>query len=347
MEDYYKILGVPRTACDEEIKKAYRKLAIKYHPDKNPGNKEAEDKFKKAAEAYEVLSSKENRKRYDKFGHTGKSTGLGMNIEDILANLGDIFSDAFSGTFSGFSLSEKYKSTLKGSDLMIRIKVPIEEILTGVEKQVKVYRMKMANGVTVKNCSGCNGSGKISKITSTLLGIMQSNTNCSDCNGTGKRITNIPYGANKQGLIKEEELISVQIPPGINDGIQLKITGKGNEYPGGISGDLFVQVEEIKNEKFQREGINLHYYLYISFPDAVLGANKVIDLLNGDKINIKIDPGTKSCSIINIKGKGIKKKKVYGDLMIHINIWTPNQLTLGQKELLETMRSSQNFIPNN
>lgn len=354
MEDYYKILGVPKTASPEEIKKAYRKLAIKYHPDKNPGNKEAEEKFKKAAEAYEVLSSKDKRKRYDKFGTSGLGKDPvmeGMNIEEILSNLDNMFGEAFNTQFPGFSFGEKSKKPrkIKGSDLRIIIKMNLEEILIGVEKQVKVHRMKVAKGVTVKTCSKCKGSGKASKITSTLLGRMHSNTTCSNCNGLGKIVSNISSGGNKQGLIREEELIYVQIPRGVTDGIQLKITGKGNEYPGGKNGDLFVIIEEIKNEKFKREGINLHYDLYISFPDAVLGANKVIDLIYyGEELKIKIDPCTQSGKIIRFKGKGIPNlnKNGYGDLMVLIKIWIPKKLTIVEKKMLENMKTYDNFINN-
>lgn len=351
-KDYYEVLGVSRNASPEEIKKAYRKLAIKYHPDKNLDNKKkAEEKFKEAAEAYEVLSNPEKRQRYDKFGHSGikgSTSGSGMNMEDIFANFGDIFADAFGEGFSsfGFGRSTKHK-TIKGSDLRIRVKLSLEEIANGIEKKVKVKRFKVAKGIKFKNCTSCNGTGQIIRVTNTILGRMQTTSQCGICSGSGKTIENIPYGANKYGLIKEEELVNIKIPAGLTEGIQLKVSEKGNEAPfGGIPGDLIVLIEEIPHSKLKREGINLHYDLYISFPDAILGALKEVPTING-KARIKIDPGTQSGKTLRLKNKGLPNLEGYGygSLLIHVNVWTPKKINEEQRKFFEKMRKNENFLP--
>ncbi|BAR91839.1 molecular chaperone DnaJ [Blattabacterium cuenoti] len=351
-KDYYEVLGVSRNASPEEIKKAYRKLAIKYHPDKNLDNKkEAEEKFKEAAEAYEVLSNIEKRQRYDKFGHSGiKGSGLGsgMNMEDIFENFGDIFSDAFGESFSSFGFGKSNRhQTIKGSDLRIRVKLSLEEIANGIEKKVKVKRLKVAKGIKFKDCTSCNGTGQIVRVTNTILGRMQTTSQCRVCYGTGKIIENIPYGANKHGLIKEEELVNIKIPAGLTEGIQLKVSEKGNEAPfGGISGDLIVLIEEIPHPKLKREGSNLHYDLYISFPDAILGALKEVPTING-KARIKIDPGTQSGKTLRLKNKGLPnlERYGYGSLFIHVNVWTPRKINEEQRKFFEKMRKNENFLP--
>lgn len=352
--DYYDIIGVSKTASNDEIKKAYRKLAIKYHPDKNPNNKkEAEEKFKEAAEAYEVLGNKEKRLRYDQFGHagvkgsTGNSPG-GMSMEDIFSNFGDIFDGAFGGTFSGFRGKSSNQRVIKGGDLRIRVKLTIEEIFQGAEKKVKVKRMKIVPGTTFKNCDKCQGSGNITQITNTILGRMQTTSSCNKCNGTGKIADNIPSGANNQGLIKKEELVSIQIPPGLTEGVQLKVSGKGNEAPfGGIPGNLLVVIEEIPHSTLKREGQNLHYDLYISYSDAVLGASKEIPIIEG-KARINIDPGTQSGKTLRLKNKGLPniENYGYGDLLIHVNLWTPRELNKEQKDFFHKMKDHENFKPN-
>ncbi len=352
-KDYYDVLGVSRNASSEEIKKAYRKLAIKYHPDKNLDNKKkAEEKFKEAAEAYEVLSNSEKRQRYDKFGHSGvKGNGSesGMNMEDIFTNFGDIFADAFGEGFSsfGFGRSNRRNKTIKGSDLRIRVKLSLEEIASGIEKKVKVKRQKIAKGIKFKNCSSCNGTGQTVRITNTILGKMQTTSQCYVCSGTGKNVENIPYGANKYGLIKEEEMVNIKIPAGLTEGIQLKVSEKGNEAPfGGIPGDLIVLIEEIPHPQLKREGNNLHYDLYISFPDAILGASKEVPTVNG-KARIKIDPGTQSGKTLRLKNKGLPNLEGYGhgSLLIHVNVWTPRKVNDEQKKFFEKMRKNENFLP--
>ncbi|WP_185873913.1 DnaJ C-terminal domain-containing protein [Blattabacterium cuenoti] len=353
-KDYYEILGIAKNASSEEIKKAYRKLAIKYHPDKNPDNKKiAEEKFKEAAEAYEILSNPEKRQRYDQFGHSGvkgsTSGSGGMNMEDIFTNFGDIFADAFGEGFSsfGFGKTTKHQSTIKGSDLRIRVKLTLEEIAKGIEKKVKVKRLKIAHGVRFKNCNICHGSGQRTRITNTILGRMQTTSQCNICYGTGKKIENIPYGANKHGLIKKEELVNIKIPAGLTEGIQLKISGKGNEAPfNGIPGDLIVLIKELPHNQLKREGSNLHYDLYISFPDAILGALKEVPTING-KARIKIDPGTQSGKTLRLKNKGLPHLEGYGygSLFIHVNVWTPKKINPEQKKFFEKMKENENFLP--
>ncbi|ASS46875.1 DnaJ C-terminal domain-containing protein [Candidatus Karelsulcia muelleri] len=347
-KDYYEILGISRDATTDEIKKAYRKLAIKYHPDKNK-EKQAEEKFKEAAEAYDILSNPEKKKRYDQFGHSQGDSG-GMNMEDIFTNFGDIFGDifgdAFNGSFSGFS---NYKNkNIKGSDLRIRVKLSLNEILRGIEKKIKVQRMKMAKGVEFIFCKNCNGTGQITRVTNTILGIMHTTTTCSICGGLGKKSERLPKGVNNKGLKKKEELVSITIPPGVTEGIQLKISGKGNDAPfgNGIPGDLIVVIEEIPHDQLKREGKNLHYDLYISFTVAVLGAYEEVPTGDG-KARLKIDAGTQSGKTLRLKGKGLPSLEGYGrgDLLIHINVWTPKKLNEEQKKIFKQIKNDENFIP--
>lgn len=351
--DYYDILGISKSADASEIKKAYRKKALQYHPDKNPGDKEAEAKFKEAAEAYEVLSDPDKKARYDQFGHSafegaGGFGGGGMNMEDIFSHFGDIFGGHFGGGFSGFGgFGGGGQRRVKGSNLRIRVKLSLEDIANGVEKKVKVRRKVQAPGTTYKTCSTCNGSGQMTKITNTILGRMQTSTTCSSCGGSGQIIDKRPSDADAQGLKISEETVSIKIPAGVVDGMQLKVTGKGNEAPGnGIPGDLLVIIEEEKHPKLQREGENLHYDLYISIAEAALGASKEIDTVSG-KVRIKIEPGVQSGKILRLRGKGIPSINGYGkgDLLVHINVWTPKKLSKDQKEFFEKMLNDDNFRP--
>lgn len=355
-EDYYKILGIDKGADAAEIKKAYRKMALKYHPDKNPDDKEAEAMFKKAAEAYEVLSNPDKKARYDQYGHaafdgTGGFGGGGMNMDDIFSQFGDIFGSAFGGGgFSGFGggFGGGAQRRTKGSNLRIRVKLNLDEIANGVEKKLKVKRKVMAPGTTYKTCTTCNGTGQITRITNTILGRMQTASPCTTCGGSGQIIDSKSAGADAHGLIFKEETVSVKIPAGVVDGMQLKVTGKGNDAPGsnGIPGDLLVVIQEEAHPTLKREGDNLHYDLYVSLPDAILGASKDIDTVTG-KVRIKIEPGVQSGKILRLRGKGISSINSYGkgDLLVHVNVWTPKTLSKKQRDFFEEMRSDEHFEP--
>ena len=348
-EDYYDILGISKSASADEIKKAYRKKALKYHPDKNPDDKQAEEMFKKAAEAYEVLSDQDKKARYDQFGHAafegaGGFGGGGMNMEDIFSQFGDIFGGAFGG-FSGFGGTRQ--RVVKGSNLRIRVKLTLEEIANGVEKKIKVKRKVKAPGTTYNTCSTCNGSGQVTRVTNTILGRMQTATTCSSCGGAGQTIDKRPAGADAHGLIVSEETVPIKIPAGVVDGIQLKVSGKGNEAPGhGIAGDLLVVISEEEHETLKREGDNLHYDLYVSFPEAILGTSKEIDTVSG-KVRIKVEPGVQSGKILRLRGKGIPSLNGYGkgDLLVHVNVWTPKTLNKEQKAFFESMKDDEHFDP--
>lgn len=350
-EDYYDILGVSKGASTAEIKKAYRKKALEYHPDKNPGDAKAEEMFKKAAEAYEVLSDPDKKAKYDQFGHAafegGGFGGGGMNMEDIFSQFGDIFGSAFGGGFGGFSGFGGGQRRVRGSNLRIRVKLTLEEVANGVEKKVKVKRKLQADGVTYKTCGTCGGSGQVTKITNTILGRMQTATTCSTCGGTGQVIDHRPSGADAQGLKVVEETVSIKIPPGVEDGMQLKVSGKGNGAPGnGVAGDLLVAIETEDHPTLKREGDNLHYDLYISISEAVLGSSKEIDTVGG-KVRIKLESGIQSGKILRLRGKGIQSLNGYGsgDLLVHVNVWTPKELTREQREFFERMQSDDNFVP--
>jgi len=353
-KDFYEILGVSKNATAEEIKKAYRKKAIEFHPDKNPGNKEAEENFKTAAEAYEVLSDADKKAKYDQYGHAafdgagGFGGGHHMNMDDIFSQFGDIFGGAFGGGgFGGFGGNSGGQRRVKGSNLRIKVKMTLEEIANGVEKKVKVKRKVQAPGVKYKTCSTCNGQGQVLRVTNTILGRMQSATTCHVCGGTGQTIESKPANADAHGLLLEEETVSIKIPAGVVEGMQLKVSGKGNDAPGnGIAGDLIVVVEELEHEFLKREGENLHFDLYISIAEAALGVSKEIDAVNG-KVRIKLEEGLQSGKILRLKGKGIPSLNGYGngDLLVHINVWTPKNLSKEQRQFFEKALTDDNFIP--
>lgn len=347
--DYYEVLGVSKDATSEELKKAYRKLAIQHHPDKNPDNPTAEDKFKEAAEAYEILSNPEKRQRYDQFGHQGLGGnggyGGGMNTEDIFSQFGDIFGGGgFESFFGGGGRGGR--RTKKGTNLRVKLKLNLQEIANGVEKKIKVKRQILADGVTFKSCSSCQGSGQIKKVVNTMLGQMVSASTCPSCGGSGQIVDKKPAEADARGLLLKEEVISINIPGGVADGMQLSMSGKGNETAGGIPGDLLIVIEEIEDEILQRDGNNVVYDLYVSFIDAALGAQIEVPTIEG-KVKIKIDPATQSGKMLRLKGKGIKDINGYGkgDQLIHVNVWTPKQLSKEEKQILENLRESENFKP--
>ena len=349
--DYYEVLGVSKNATKIELKKAYRKLALQFHPDKNPDNKEAEDKFKEAAEAYEVLSHEEKKQRYDRFGHAGMGgasgfgAGGGMNMDDIFSHFGDIFGGHFGG--GGFGGGGRQTRRVKGSNLRIRIKLDLKEIVNGSTKKIKVKKLKVAEGVEYATCNTCGGAGQVTRIANTILGQMQTSSTCPTCHGAGKQVTKFPPGANAQGLVQQEEIIEVEIPAGVEDGMQISISGKGNEAPfDGIPGDLIVLIEEIEHPDLERNGNNLHYDLYINFIDAALGGSYEIPMVNG-KAKINIEAGTQSGKILRLRSKGIPEVQGYGkgDLLININVWTPKKLSSKEKDILAKLRESENFVP--
>ena len=347
--DYYEVLGISKNADESEIKKAYRKLAIKYHPDKNPDDASAEDKFKEAAEAYEVLSNSEKRAQYDRFGHAGMGGqggfGGGMNMDDIFSQFGDVFGSAFGGSFGGSRSGGS--RTVRGTNLRVKMKLTLEEIAAGVKKKIKVNKLVNAEGVTYKNCSTCNGTGRITRVSQTFLGAMQTQSACHVCQGAGKMIDKKPADSDAQGLKRQEEVIEIEIPAGVEEGMQLSVTGKGNAGPfNGVPGDLIVVIEEVEHEELRRDSENLHFDAIVSFIDATLGESIEVPTVSG-KVKIKVDPGTQSGKVLRLKGKGLPVLQGYGtgDLFVHIHIWTPTKLSKEEREILEKMKDSENFKP--
>ena len=361
--DYYEILGLQRDASKDEIKKAYRKMAIKFHPDKNPGDKSAEDHFKEAAEAYEVLSDENKRARYDQFGHAGMNgnsgggfSGGGMNIEDIFSQFGDIFGGHFGG-FGGFGGGRSSRHVNKGSDLRVKVKLNLQEVANGVEKKIKVNKYVTckacagsgaAGGSSHSTCSTCKGSGYVTRIANTMLGQMQTTSPCPTGKGEGKIITHKCTSCSGEGVVRDDEVITIKIPAGVAEGMQMSVSGRGNAARrGGINGDLLVMVEEEKNPDLIRDGNDLIYNLYLSFPDASLGIPIEIPTVDG-KVKIKIDPGTQPGKVLRLRGKGIPDVNGYGkgDLLVTINVWIPKTLSKEEKAMVEKMAKSQNFTPN-
>ncbi|MBN2174527.1 MAG: molecular chaperone DnaJ [Bacteroidales bacterium] len=363
--DYYEVLGVSKGATDSEIKKAYRQMALKYHPDKNPGDKEAEEKFKEAAEAYEVLSNAEKRQRYDRYGHAGiggaaGQNGFHMSMDDIFSQFGDIFGDAFGGAFGGFGgfggTQQRRRRVNRGSNLRVKVKLTLEEIAHGVEKKIKVNKYISCNscqgsgskgGTSYSTCSTCHGTGQVTRITNTFLGQMQTSSTCPACGGEGQVIVNKCPVCMGDGIVKGEEVISMKIPAGVENGMQLSMSGKGNAGArGGVPGDLIIMVEEAEHELFDRDGTNLLHDAYVSFSEATLGTSLDVPTLDG-KARIKIAPGTQAGKVLRLKGKGLPSINSYGtgDLLININIWTPKNLTREEREILEKLGKSENFIP--
>ena len=361
--DYYDVLGVAKSATEKELKKAYRKLALKFHPDKNPDNKGAEEKFKEAAEAYEVLTDSNKKARYDQYGHAGLESGGsggggfgggGMNMDDIFSQFGDIFGSSFGGG-GGFGGSRGGRRRAKGSNLRVRVKLTLEEIANGVEKKIKINKnvgCEDCNATGAENgnlstCSQCNGAGQTVQIVNTPLGRMQTSATCNGCGGQGETATSACGSCSGQGVVKKPEEVSINIPAGVEDGMQLSVSGKGNIAPrGGVAGDLIVVIEEIPHESLTRDGKNLHYDLYISFADAVLGSNPAIQTISS-KVKIKLEAGIQSGKILRLRGKGLPSVDRYGagDLLVHINVWTPQELSKEQKKFFENCKEDDNFQP--
>ena len=365
--DFYEILGVSKTATADEIKKAYRKVAMQFHPDRNPGDKGAEDKFKEAAEAYEILSDSDKKAKYDRYGHqafgpgtSGGATHTG-NMDDIFSQFGDIFGDDMFGNFFGGGRrggggAGRVRGQ-RGSNLRIKLKLTFEEIAKGVVKNVKVKKHVMCttcsgNGAKDKNslqtCGTCNGSGQVRRVTSTFLGQMQTVTTCPTCNGEGTTVTAKCTACKGEGRVYGEETISIEIPAGVQEGMQLSMSGKGNAGErGGMPGDLIIQIEEEPHAELHRDGLNVAYDLHISFPDAAFGTQVEVPTIDG-RAKIKIPPGTQSGKIFRLKGKGFPEVQGYakGDQLIQVNVWTPQHLSAEEKEALEKMNVSGNFKPN-
>ncbi|MCL2074163.1 MAG: molecular chaperone DnaJ [Marinilabiliaceae bacterium] len=360
--DYYEVLDVSKTASADEIKKAYRQKAIQYHPDKNPGDKSAEEKFKEAAEAYEVLSNPEKRQRYDHFGHAGMGGGGfssgGMSMEDIFAHFGDVFSGFGGfGRFGGFSSASSHsaqRNVNRGTNLRIKVKLNLQEIAFGVEKKLKVKKfinchhcngMGAANGTAFTNCNSCKGTGYVTRITNTILGQMQTTTGCPTCQGDGKIITQKCTHCSGEGLLRDEDVVLVKIPAGVEEGMQLSVSGKGNAARrGGVNGDLLVVIEEEKHPELIRDGIDLIHFLTITIPEAILGTPVEIPTVEG-KVKVKIEPGTQPGKILRLKNKGLPEINGYryGDLLVKINVFIPKDITRDELRIIEKLKESDTF----
>ncbi|MCD7977098.1 MAG: molecular chaperone DnaJ [Tannerellaceae bacterium] len=363
--DYYEVLGVEKNASADEIKKAYRKKAIEFHPDKNPDDKHAEEKFKEAAEAYDVLSDPQKRQRYDQFGHAGVGGasqggfGGGMSMEDIFSQFGDIFGGHFGGFggFSGFGGSRGGRRVNRGSDLRVKVKLTLKEIATGVEKKIKVKKYvscSQCNGSGVEDsnstatCDTCRGSGVVTRVTNTILGQMQTQSTCPTCNGEGKIITKKCASCSGEGIVKDDEVITINIPAGVAEGMQLSMSGKGNAARhGGINGDLLILVEEEPHPELIRDENDLLYNLLLTVPQAALGDSVEVPTIDG-KAKVKIEPGTQPGKVLRLRNKGLPSINSYGtgDLLVNVSIYIPKTLSSSEKETLRGLDNSPNFQPN-
>jgi len=358
--DYYEVLGVGKDSSADEIKKAYRKKAIQYHPDKNPGDKQSEENFKEAAEAYEVLSNPEKKQRYDQFGHAGLGnqggfSGGGRSMDDIFSMFGDIFGSGGFGGFGGFSSGGRSQQRVNhGSNLRIKVTLDLNEIAHGAEKKLKVKKYitctechgsgaKGSSGF--KTCTTCRGSGQVTRISNTFLGQMQTTSACPSCGGEGKTISQKRDTCFGEGIIQGEEVVSVKIPAGVAEGMQLSLSGKGNAARrGGIPGDLLVLISEEEHPDLIRDENDLIYNLFLSFPDIVLGTTTEIPTIDG-RVKVKIESGTQPEKILRLRGKGLPDVNGYGkgDLLVKIHAWVPQKLTSEERKTLEKLQASPNF----
>ena len=360
--DYYEVLGVSKNATKDEIKKAYRKQALKYHPDKNPGDKKAEEHFKEAAEAYEVLSNDEKKARYDRFGHAGMASqgggfsGHTMTMDDIFSSFGDIFGDAFGGFGAFGGTGRRGKRVNKGTNLRVKVKLNLQEIAAGCEKKIKVSKYSTcdtcggtgaADSSSVADCSTCRGTGHVTRITNTMLGQMQTTSVCPACGGEGKTITSKCTACYGEGIVQKEEIIKINIPAGVGKGMQMTVSGKGNApRRGGVNGDLLVVIDEEEHPDLLREGNDLIYNLFISIPDAIIGTHVEIPTVDAN-VKIKIEPGTQPGKILRLRGKGLPEVNGYGrgDLLVNVNVWIPKNLNKEELRVFEKFRESKSFEP--
>ena len=362
--DYYEVLGVGKDADVTVIKKAYRKLAIQYHPDKNPGDHTAEEKFKEAAEAYEVLSDPDKKARYDRYGHagvgghSGGGFGGGMTMDDIFQQFGDIFGEGGSpfDSFFGSGRTRTRPRGQRGSNLRIKVTLTLEEIAAGVTKKIKVKKhvtCDQCNGSgakdsnSVQTCSTCRGGGYVRQVKNTFLGQMQTTVTCPTCSGSGQQVTANCPKCKGDGRMYGEETLDIEIPAGVEEGMQLSLRGKGNAgAKGGPAGDLLINIEEKPSEFLQRDGMNLIHEMYLNFADAALGTSVEVPTIDG-RVKIKVPPGTQSGKIFRLKGKGLPSVQAYGtgDQLIHVNVWTPKKVNDEERALLEKLKAMPNFHP--
>ena len=361
--DYYEVLGIAKNATAEEIKKAYRQKAIQHHPDKNPGDHSSEEKFKEAAEAYEVLRDENKRARYDQFGHAGMSGaaggggfGGGMSMDDIFSQFGDIFGGGGFGGFGGFGGSRGGRRVNRGSDLRVRVKLTLKEILNGVDKKIKVKKYVSCshckgngseNGDSYTTCDTCKGSGAVTRVTNTILGQMQTSSTCPSCDGEGKTITTKCTHCSGEGVTRDDEVITIQIPAGVAEGMQLSMSGKGNAARrGGVSGDLLIIVEEEQHPDLIRDENDLIYNLFLSFPTAALGGSVEVPTVDG-VAKMKIEPGTQPGKVLRLRNKGLPSVQGYGtgDLLINVNVYVPEKLNDKETKIMKEWEKSSNFEP--